>query len=90
MINYNVGWSDPRASYQTVEVGPVYTYEVKQETKGIRHYFKPTYAVVKVSRYAISQTRTARGWEPYKETIYSGLSLETAEGYVKLLTQPED
>lgn len=88
MINYNVGWSDPRASYQTVEVGPVYTYEVKQENKGIRHYFKPTYAVVKVSRYAI--TGGPGKWEPYKETIYSGLSLETAEGYVKLLTQPED
>lgn len=88
MDKYRFGYTDPRGLFGTLQIGPGHMYEVKQETKGIRHYFKPTYAVVKVSRYAV--TGGPGKWEPYKETIYSGLSKEVAEGYVKLLTQPED
>jgi len=76
---YGYGWSDPRGLFGQDRA--VVTYEVHKEHRG---NWEPcdTYSVVRVIRTAT---------KPYtKEPLYTGLSEETAKGYVKLLTQPED
>jgi hypothetical protein len=75
---YGYGWSDPRGLFGQDRA--VVTYEIRREYD--RWTWADTYSVVRVIR-----TTT----EPYtKEPLYTGLSEETAKGYVKLLTQPED
>lgn len=75
---YGYGWSDPRGLFGQDRA--VVTYEIRREYD--RWTWADTYSVVRVMR-----TTT----KPYnKEPLYTGLSEETAKGYVKLLTQPED
>lgn len=81
MSRYRFGYTDPRGLFGLPEK-TVYTYEVRKETNTWIPELYSTYAVVKVTRTITT---------PYAiEPLYSGLSKEVAEGYVKLLTQPED
>lgn len=74
-------WNDPRAIYGDPTYGEAYVHKARKE-KG---WFKRTYEVVRVSKYAVGGD-----WKPYTEVMYSGLKKEAAEGYVKLLEGAED
>jgi hypothetical protein len=80
MSNSHWGWIDPRSIYGSPTYGKAYTFEARKETG----WFKRTYEVVRISKYAVHGD-----WKPYMEVLYSGLSKDAADGYVKLLKEEE-